>query len=55
MSSNTKPAQASSIRSLSASELDAVAGGIYVNPKKPKGPIIISDPSPYTPPKAPVM
>ncbi len=52
MSSNAKTAAP---RTLSETELDAVAGGIYVNPKKPKGPIIISDPSPYTPPKAPVM
>jgi hypothetical protein len=41
MSNNAKHAQASPIRTLSASELDAVAGGVYVNPKKPKGPIII--------------
>jgi hypothetical protein len=52
MSSNAKTAAP---RILTASELDAVAGGIYVNPKKPKDPIIISDPSPYTPPKPQVM
>jgi hypothetical protein len=56
MSNSGKLAQASAIRTLSVSELDAVAGGIYVDPKKPRGPIIISDPMPPHPqPPKPVM
>ena len=34
------------IRDLSTSELEAVAGGIYVDPKKSRGPIIIEFPIP---------